>query len=139
MRRHPKIYERINNHYYSKTRNWIWPLNKRGILKLSVLISILLRLIYNWKYEIIKSNKSDSNIGARKSKSWRNHIWIINGINHEVNSSKRHAQLVIQSFDFSQMFDSMSLKPQSLIYLIMTCNMTCLFCWMKWTKAFQCQ
>ena len=53
---------------------------------------------------------SDSNIGAQKGKSCINHIWIINGINQEVNSSKRHAQLVMQSFDYSQMFDSMSLK-----------------------------
>ena len=53
---------------------------------------------------------SDSNIGARKNKSCRNHIWIINGINHEVNSSKKHVQLVMQSYDFSQMFDSMSLS-----------------------------
>ena len=40
--------------------------NKRGIFKLSVLRSILMRLIYNRKYEIIDSNMSDSNIGARK-------------------------------------------------------------------------
>ena len=84
--------------------------NERGIFKLSVLRSILLRLIYNRKYELIDSNMSDSNIGARKGKSCRNHIWIINGINHEVNSSKKHAQLVMQSYDYSQMFDSMSLS-----------------------------
>ena len=84
--------------------------NERGIFKLSVLRSILLRLIYNRKYELIDSNMSDSNIGARKGKSCRNHIWIINGINHEVNSSKKHTQLVMQSYDFSQMFDSMSLS-----------------------------
>ena len=53
---------------------------------------------------------SESNIGARKGKGCRNHIWIINGINHEVNSSKKYAQLVAQSFDYTQMFDSMSLN-----------------------------
>ena len=52
---------------------------------------------------------SESNIGARKGKGLRNHIWVINGINHEHNNSKKNAQLVIQSYDNTQMFDSMSL------------------------------
>ena len=68
-----------------------------------------MRLIYNRKYSMIDYNMSDSNIGARKNKSCRNHIWIINGINHEQNSSKKKSKLVFQSYDFTQMFDSMSL------------------------------
>ena len=84
--------------------------NERGIFKLSVLRIILLRLIYNRKYHIIDKNMSESNIGARKGKGCRNHIWIINGINQEVNSSKKHAQLVVQSYDYTQMYDSMSLN-----------------------------
>ena len=68
--------------------------NKRGIFKLNVLRSILLRIIYNRKYDIIDQSMSESNIGARKGKGCRNHIWIINGINHEVNSSNKHAQTV---------------------------------------------
>ena len=71
---------------------------------------MLMRLIYNRKYDMIDSNMSDSNIGARKQKSCRNHIWLINGINHEQNSSKKKAKLVIQSYDYTQMFDSMILN-----------------------------
>ena len=71
---------------------------------------MLLRLIYNRKYDIIDHNMSESNIGAQKGKGCRNHIWIINGINHEVNSSKKHAQIVVQSYDYTQMYDSMSLS-----------------------------
>ena len=48
-------------------------------------------------------------LANRKGKSCRNHIWIINGINHEQNSSKKHAQLVLQSYDYTQMYDSMCL------------------------------
>ena len=59
--------------------------NERGIFKLSILRSLLFRIIYNRKYEMIDSNMTDSNIGARKNKSCRNHIWIVNGINHLVN------------------------------------------------------
>ena len=64
--------------------------NKRGIFKLSVLRSILLRLIYDQKYEMIDSNMSDNNIGAGQNKSSRNHICLINGINHKQNSSKKN-------------------------------------------------
>ena len=57
---------------------------------------------------------TDSNIGARKRKSCRNHIWsilwIINNINYEHSRSVKLAQLVLQSWDFTQMFDSMSLN-----------------------------
>ena len=81
--------------------------NERGIFRLSVLRNILLRLIYNRKYDMIDANMSDNNIGTRRNKSSRNHIWLINGINHEQNSSTKHAQLVMQSFDYTQMFDSM--------------------------------
>ena len=84
--------------------------NERGIFKLSVLRSILLRLIYNRKYDLIDSHMSDSNIGARRGKSCRNHIWVINGINHETNNSRKSVQLVMQSYDYTQMYDSMSLN-----------------------------
>ena len=67
-------------------------------------------LIYNINYVTIDSNVSDTNISARKKKSSRNHIWLINGINHEQNSSKKKAKLVIQSYDYTQMFDSMILS-----------------------------
>ena len=38
--------------------------NERGIFIVSVFRSILMKLIYNEKYEIIDSNMSDSNVGA---------------------------------------------------------------------------
>ena len=64
-------------------------------------------------YVCLGPTRSESNIGARKGKGCRNHIWVINGINQEKNSSMKHAQLVIQSFDFTQMFDSMSLDSSA--------------------------
>ena len=59
---------------------------------------------------MIDANMTDSNIGARKNKSCRNHIWIVNGINHLHNGKMKHVQLVEQSYDFKQMFDSMALN-----------------------------
>ena len=82
--------------------------NERGIFKLSVVRSLLIRLVYNRKYSIIDSNMTDSNIGARRGMSCRNHIWMINNINHEHSKSNKLAHLVMQSWDYKHMFDSMS-------------------------------
>jgi hypothetical protein len=56
---------------------------------------------------MIDMNMSDSNIGGRKGKSCRNHIWILNGINHEHIKSNN---IVIKYYNYTQMFDSMSLN-----------------------------
>ena len=84
--------------------------NERGIFKVSILRTILLRLLYNRCYSMVNANMSDSNIGARKEKSCRNHIWILNGINHEHHTSQKKADLRFNFYDYSQMFDSMVLS-----------------------------
>ena len=53
---------------------------------------------------------SDSNIGGRKQKSCINHIWVINTIVHDQISSKKLSSIVLQQYDYQQMFDSMNLK-----------------------------
>ena len=73
--------------------------NERGIFIVSVFRSILMRLIYNDKYSVIDSNMSDSNVGARKGKNIRNHIFVINGIIHNVLSSKKKKSIDIQIVD----------------------------------------
>ena len=80
--------------------------NERGIFKLSIIRSILLRLIYNRKYDTIDSRMSESNIGARKGKGCQNHIWVINGINHEHNSSKN-----MHNLSFNHMIIHRCLTP----------------------------
>ena len=84
--------------------------NERGIFIVSVFRSILMKLIYNDKYEVIDSNMSDSNVGARKNKNIRNHIFVINGIIHDVLSSKKKKPIDIQIMDYKQCFDSMWLE-----------------------------
>ena len=81
--------------------------SERGIFIVTVLRSILMRLIYNDKYEVIDSNMSDSNIGARKAKNIRNHIFVVNGIIHEALSSKKSTPVDIQIGDYRQCFDGM--------------------------------
>ena len=84
--------------------------NERGIFRVSVLRSILMRLIYNEKYEEIDSKMSDSQMGARKNKGSRNNIFIINGIIHDVMSSRKKSPVMLQIYDYKQMFDAINLE-----------------------------
>ena len=49
---------------------------------------------------------SDSNIGARKQKNIRNHIFIVNSIIHDVIKTKTKKPIDIMVLDYKQMFDS---------------------------------
>ena len=53
--------------------------NERGIFILTALKKILDKLIYIEKYGDIDKNMSDSNIGARKQRNIKNHLFIIYG------------------------------------------------------------
>ena len=69
-----------------------------------------MRLIYNSKYPEIDENISDYQMGARKGKSCKFNVFIINGIIHEVMKTKRNRPVVLQIYDYAQMFDSVNLK-----------------------------
>ena len=84
--------------------------NGRGIFVLSAVRTLLIRLLYNTKYETINQNMSDSNVGGRKQMSCINHIFVLNGIIHETLSFKLNKPVTIQIYDFIQMFDSMKLE-----------------------------
>ena len=68
-----------------------------------------MKLVYNDKYPIVDSNMSDSNVGARKGKNIRNHIFIVNGVINEVIQDKTKA-IDIQILDYKQCFDGMWLE-----------------------------
>ena len=84
--------------------------NERGIFRVAVPRYILMRLIYNSKYEEIDENISDCQMGARKGKSCKNNIFIINGIIHDVMKSKSKKPVHLQIYDYAQMFDAINLK-----------------------------
>ena len=84
--------------------------NERGIFRVSVLRFILMRLIYNSKYPEIDKNMSDCQMGARKGKGCRNNIFIINGIIHDVMKSTKMKPVLLQIYDYQQMFDSIDLE-----------------------------
>ena len=84
--------------------------NQRGIFRVSVIRSILMRLIYNSKYEEIDKNISDCQMGARKGKGCKSNIWTINGIIHETLKNRNKKPIVLQIYDYAQMFDSIDLE-----------------------------
>ena len=69
-----------------------------------------MRMAFNSKTDMINSNMSSSNIGGRKNKSCRNHIWVLNVIIHEQLRTVKNPPLLLQQYDYRQMFDGMNLK-----------------------------
>ena len=67
-------------------------------------------MLYKREYEIINESMSDSNIGARKKKNVRNHVWMVNGIISDVLSKKKNHNIDIQILDYKQCFDSLWLQ-----------------------------
>ena len=61
--------------------------NDRGIFNVSKIRSILDKLIYNDIYEIVDSSMSSSNIGARKNRYIRDHLFVVNAIINKAHSS----------------------------------------------------
>ena len=59
--------------------------NDRGVFVVVKLRSILDKLIYNDEYEIIDQSMSNSNIGGRKGRNIRDHLFVINAILNDVN------------------------------------------------------
>ena len=83
-------------------------LNERGIFSINIFRSILLKLIYNDEYECIDSHMSDSNVGGRKRKNIRNHLFVVYGIINEAIKDKTNVDIEI--LDYKQCFDSMWLE-----------------------------
>ena len=84
--------------------------NERGIFVVSIMRSILMRLIYADYYSILDQSMSDSQIGSRRGKNIRNHLWIVHGVISDVLSTKAKKSIDIQIFDYKQCFDSLWLQ-----------------------------
>ena len=84
--------------------------NERGIFLVTVFRSILMKLIYSDSYKDIDTSMSDSQVGGRRGKNVRNHIWVLNGVICDILSSKKKKAIDIQIFDFKQCFDSLWLE-----------------------------
>ena len=83
--------------------------NERGIFNVVKIRSIFDKLLLNDKYEIIDKSMSCSNIGARKGRNIRDHLFVINGILNEA-VQKKNKNIDIQIVDIEKCFDKMSFK-----------------------------
>ena len=84
--------------------------NDRGIFRVNIIRSIIMRMIYNDNYSKIDKNISDNQMGGRRGKGCRNNIFMINGIIHDVMKRANSKPITLQLYDYSQMFDSIDLK-----------------------------
>ena len=78
----------------------------QGIFLVSIFRTILMKMVYKDKYKTIDKSMSDSNIGARKDKNIRNHIFIVNSIIHDVLSKKNNEPIDIMVLYYRQMFEA---------------------------------
>ena len=68
-----------------------------------------MKMVYQDKLEIVDKNMSDSNVGARKDKNIRNHLFVINGVINEV-INKKEESVDILILDYKQCFDTLWLE-----------------------------
>ena len=80
--------------------------NWRGIFVSSVLRTILMKLLHERAYPKINSNMTDAQIGARRNKSVRNHLFVLNAILSDVLSSTKKEPIDLHIMDYKQMFDA---------------------------------
>ena len=78
----------------------------RGIFLIHKFRSLIMRMLLNDKYSILDEFMSDSNVGGRKGRSIRDHLFIVNGIIHE-HKNKSQNPITFQILDYSLCFDSM--------------------------------
>ena len=78
----------------------------RGIFRVTVLRSILDRLIYNDMYDTMDYALSDCNVGNRKGQNIRDNLFVLNAV---LNSTKRRSEesVDIAVYDVKKCFDTM--------------------------------
>ena len=69
--------------------------NERGIFIVPVFRSLIMKLIYQDIYETIDKSMSDSQIGSRRDKNIRNHVWILNSIVCDILTTKKKKPVYI--------------------------------------------
>ena len=82
--------------------------NKTGIFWISVLLSILIRLLLHDEYGKVDGYMSDLNIGSRKNRRIQDHLFIIDGIIFDHARSKKVGKgISIGIYDYLMCFDSL--------------------------------
>ena len=82
----------------------------RGIFLGSIFKTIMMKLIYFRNYSTIDSNMSESNVGGRKGRNCRDHIFVVNGAIQDALSSKHAKPLDLLICDYKTMFDGLDVR-----------------------------
>ena len=81
----------------------------RGIFSLSIWRKIIDKMIYKEKFPLVDKNMTDSNIGARKKRNIRNHLFILYGIINSVLKGESES-VDVQIYDLVKAFDVLWLE-----------------------------
>ena len=81
--------------------------NDRGVFGVVKLRSIFDKLIYKDVYPTIDQNLSCSNVGVRKGRNIRDHLFVIYAIINDVKNGNAKS-IDIQGYDINKCFDEMS-------------------------------
>ena len=105
----PKAFDKCNITPLHKSKSKNDFTNYRGVFSVSVLSSILDRLLYIDSYETIDGNLTDANVGARKGRSVRDNIFVISAITNSVlNGNSRPIQ--VEVMDVIKCYDKLWLE-----------------------------
>ena len=83
--------------------------NYRGIFRVTILRSILDKLIYNDEYPNIDAHLTDSNVGARRQRNIRDNIFVINAITNNI-ARRNLKDIDITGYDAEKCFDKFFAK-----------------------------
>ena len=83
--------------------------NDRGIFILTTLRRIIDNLLYHDKFHSIDAHMSDSNVGSRRERQVKNHLFIVHGVINSVVNGKEQC-IDIQFYDLQQAFDALWLS-----------------------------
>ena len=121
----PECLRKANITILHKKSNKLDLNNWRGIFVCSVLRKILMKLIYGRTYDKVAWSMTDSQIGARRNKSVRNHLFVLNCILSDVMSSNKKTPVDLNIMDFKQMFDAEQLQTVLNTFLKQVSKMIC--------------
>lgn len=81
----------------------------RGVFRVTVLRSILDRLMYNDLYETIDHSLTDGNVGARKERNIRDNLFVLGAVINSVVNDKQEP-IQVQVMDIDKCFDKLWLE-----------------------------
>ena len=104
----PKYFEKMSITSFYKNRGSRSLLqNDRGVFNAVKLRSLLEKMIYSDTYPIIDQHLSSSNVGGRKGRNIRDHLFVIYGMINDVKNGKAE-DIDIQGYDIHKCFDEMN-------------------------------